>query len=383
MPMIKVFSAVFVLLLAALACAPRVAPSPVAPERPQAPTTLPAGPAARPEAARDDGGLAKLIEAAKKEGSVTLYSYNFVGDTGIAMQRAFKERYGINVDIITGRGAEFTERFKTEARTGNRVGDFTEGSPVHLVNMKNAGLTVTLKDLPVLQEKDVWKIDPAFLDNDAHVLAAYPMFMQPFLNTKLVKPGEEPKSYLDLLQPKWKGKILFNDPVVSSSAYLIFQPLTKAGVLTEDYLEKLGAQEMLFVTGAPQGQERLSRGEAPLYLATQAALFSNAVREGAPIKVFDLKEGMAGQAIPMVVIKDAPHPNAAKLFANWWLSKEGQDIYARVKGAPTIRKDVQAGLPPALDMDPAKPIFSTADDADIQGKMFRDKVWVNQLKRGK
>lgn len=120
-------------------------------------------------------------------------------------------------------------------------------------------------------------MDPAFLDRDAHVLAAYPMYMQPFLNTKLVKPEDEPKSWFDLLQPKWKGKILFNDPVVSSSAYLIFQPLIKGGALTEDYLGKLGAQDMLFVTGAPQGLERLSRGEAPLYIGTQAALFSNAV----------------------------------------------------------------------------------------------------------
>lgn len=99
--------------------------------------------------------------------------------------------------------------------------------------------------------------------------------------------------------------------------------------------------------------------------------------------MFDLKEGMAGQAIPMAVIKNAPHSNAAKLFANWWLSQEGQALYAKVKGAPTIRKDVQAGLPPALDMDPTKPIFSTADDADLQGKMFSDKVWVSLLKKGR
>lgn len=374
------FVSTVIALFALAACAPQtIAPAPAPRAQPAA--APPSAPAKG--ASIQDTGFQKLVEAARKEGSVTLYSYNFVGDTGIAMQRGFKERYGINVDIITGRGAEFTERLRTESRTGNKVGDFTEGSPAHLINIKNLGLTVSLRDLPVFQEKDVWKMDPAFLDKDAHVLAAYPMYMQPFLNTRLVKPEDEPKSWFDLLQPKWKGKILFNDPVVSSSAYLIFQPLIKAGALTEDYLEKLGAQDMLFVTGAPQGLERLSRGEAPIYIGTQAALFSNAVREGAPLKVFDLKEGMAGQAIPMAVIKDTPHPNAARLFANWWLSQEGQALYARVKGAPTIRKDVQAGLPPAIDMDPAKAFYSTSADADLQGKMFQDKVWVPQLKRGK
>ncbi|MBI4286989.1 MAG: extracellular solute-binding protein [Chloroflexi bacterium] len=379
--MMRVLSAMFLVLVAAVACAPTAAPAPAPATQPQA-TTTPAPAKAAPVAVVDPA-MAKLVDAAQKEGSVNLYSYNFVGDTAIAMQRGFQDRYGIKVDIVTGRGAEFTERLRTEARIGNRVGDFTEGSPAHLINIKNLGLSVSLKDLPVLQEKDVWKMSPDFLDKDAHVLAAYPMYMQPFLNTRLVKPGDEPRSWLDLLQPKWKGKILFNDPVVSSSAYLIFHPLIKAGALKEDYLEKLGAQDLLFVTGAPQALERLSRSEAPLYVGTQAALFSNAAREGAPVKVFDLNEGMAGQAIPMVVIKDGPHKNAAKLFANWWLSKEGQSIYARVKGAPTIRKDVTAGLPPPVDLDPAKPIFSTSEDADIQGKMFAEKAWVPLLKKGK
>ncbi len=369
-----VASIVLVMLLAS--CTPTATPAP--PVSPT-PTSAPV-PIATPVTSPADTALQKLVDAAKKEGTVTLYSFNFVGDVGFAMQRGFKDRYGIKVEIITGRGAEFIERLKTEARIGNRTGDFSEGSQVHLVNMKIAGLTTSLKDLPVLQEKDVWKVEPAFLDPEAHVLAAYPTYMQPFANTKLVKPADEPKSWADLLQPKWKGQILFTDPVVSSNAYIIFQPLVKAKVLPDDYLQKFGAQDLQFVTGPAQGIEKLSRGEYPIFGGSQAIDASNAVREGAPVKVLDFKEGISGQAILQTVIKDSPHINAAKLFVNWWLSKEGQSVYAKAKGAPTIRKDVQSGLPPGLDVDPAKSVFPTAEDLVLQGKLFADKAWVPLLK---
>lgn len=367
------------LLVSFLACAPRTAPPPSSSPS----TPVPAAPrvAPTPVISHEEAALQKLVDAAKKEGSVTLYSFNFVGDVGIAMQKAFKERYGIKVDIITGRGAEFLERLKTEARSGNRTGDWTEGSMVHLINMKKAGLTAPLTNLPVLLEKDVWELDVSLLDPDGHLLAHTPAFLWPFLSTRLVKPEEEPKSWFDLLQPKWKGKILFTDPMVSSNLYLIFQPLFRAGVLKEDYLEKLGAQDLLFVTGPPQAIEWLSRGQAPIFAAAQASDGSNAAREGAPIKVFDLKEGIPAQLVLQAAIKDAPHPNAAKLFTNWFLSKEGQSVYTKMRGSASVRKDVPSGLPPALSLEPAKPIYPTSDDLEIQGKMFRDKTWVSILKK--
>ena len=317
-------------LLITLACAPQTAPSPTPPPTLAPPVSSVVTPS------REDSALQKLVEAAKKEGKVTLYTFNFIGDAGIAVQQAFTERYGVKVDAISGRGAEFTERLKTEARTKNQTGDYTEGSPLHLINMKKAGLTVTLADLPVLQEKDVWKLDIGYLDPEKHLLAYSPIFQWPLVNTKLLKSEDEPKSWLDLLQPKWKGKILFTDPVIASNAYMAFQPLIKGGMLTPDYLDKLGSQDLIQVIGPTQGVEALARGEAPVFLFTAAATATNAVRAGAPIKIIDLKEGMSAQANLQAIIKDSPHPNAAKLFANWLLSKEGQSVQARARGADGV-----------------------------------------------
>lgn len=372
----KLLSLIFVsMLLVTLACSPQVKSTPTPPPTP----ALPASPAVTP--GREDLALQKLVEAAKKEGKVTLYTFNFIGDAGIAIQSAFTVRYGIKIDAISGRGAEFTERLKTEARTKNQTGDYTEGSPLHLINMKKAGLTTTLADLPVLQEKDVWKLDIGYLDQDKHLLAYSPIFQWPLVNTKLVKPEDEPKSWLDLLQPRWKGKILFADPVIASNAYMAFQPLVKGGMITSDYLDKLGAQDLLQVIGPTQGVEALSRGEAPIFLFTAASTATNAVRAGAPIKIIDLKEGMSAQANLMAVVKDSPHPNAAKLFANWLLSKEGQSVQAKARGADGVRKDVPSGFPPALALDPVRPVLTTSDDLETQGKMFQDKVYLPLLKK--
>ncbi|MEK7875956.1 MAG: hypothetical protein AAB325_07200, partial [Pseudomonadota bacterium] len=68
------------------------------------------------------------MEAAKKEGKVNAYSFTWVGDIGLAVAKAFKEKYGITLGIMTGRGAEFAERIKTERRLGQQVADMTEGS---------------------------------------------------------------------------------------------------------------------------------------------------------------------------------------------------------------------------------------------------------------
>ncbi len=376
----------FVLALASflgfLACAPRAATAPpAAPSVPviaSSPSSITA-----PVVSEEEASLRKLIEAAKKEGTVTIYSYTFLGDIGIAIQRAFKERYGINIAIITGSSAASVERLRTEARMGQRSGDFMEGGVAHLTNLKNFGLTVPIKDLPVLQEKGVWKIDPSFLDPEGHILAAYPYYMQPIANSSVLKQADEPKSWFDLLDPKWKGKLVFPDPSVSSGVYLGLQPLVRAGLLNEDYLKKLGAQDIIWARSAPHAVEMLLRGDATLAPGTLASLYSEAVKSGAPIKALDFREGITGAAIVQVVIKNSPNPNGAKLFANWWLSKEGQSVFVQAAGGTTIRNDVRQGLPPALNVEPTKIVFSTGEDASIQGKMFQDRIWEPILKKGK
>lgn len=366
------------LLAAALlaGCAP--APPPAVAPSPRAPTSAPppSGVSLPSSPSPQDAAWAKIVEAAKKEGRVTFYTFSFVGDIGLELSKAFEDQFGIKVDMITGRGAEFIERLKTEQRTGRQTGDVTEGSPTHLTNMKLSGITVPLSDLPVLREKDVWKVHPKYLDPDSHVLSYTPIYMWGWINTKLVKPGEEPRSHMELLQPRWQGKVLVNDPRVSTGAYTTWLQFIQRGLLPKDYVERLGKNKPLMVTGGGMGLDKLVREEAPVYMAFPAFQGTLMVAQGAPIRPFDTEEGVTAQTLAHAVIKNSPHPNAARLLANWLLEKQGQETYARAILGDPIRADVPQFYPAPLRLTPKKPVWSTVADIDDSARAMREQAWV-------
>ncbi|MBI4288376.1 MAG: extracellular solute-binding protein [Chloroflexi bacterium] len=369
--------AIVSLFVVLAACSPTTAPAPA----PAAPTAAPAAPRPAATAAPEDAAWQKVIEAAKKEGSVTLYSFNFVGDVGLAVSKAFKEKYGITTDIITGRGAEQLERLKAERRTGKMTGDFMEGSRVHNANVKKEGLTISLADLPVFKDKQAWVVDPFVLDNTANVIAFNVFVYAPFVNANLVKQAEAPKSYKDLLDPRWKGKMMLPDPNVSAAAYETFVSFLSLNILDTEYLKALGKQDLRFTLGDDDSIQRLSRGEYSLSIRTAPPVVANYILQGAPLRAVPMAEGHIGSALAALVVKDGPHPNAAKLFANWLMSQEGQTVFGKAKGANTIRKDVQDFLPEPARVPGVKVIMPTEKDTDDMAQMFRDKVLVNLWKK--
>lgn len=359
------------------ACAPTAAPqSSTGPAvAPVAPVTSPSEVKA-PVQSAEDAAWEKIIAAAKKEGYVTIYSYNFVGDVGIAISRAFKDKYGIKAEIVTGRGAEFLERIKTEQRTGKQDGDFTEGSQVHLMNMKVSGITISSKDIPVLKEKDAWRSNPLAYDPDGYLLGYYFSYYGPFVNTNMIKPADEPKAWKDLLDPKYKGKIIMNDVRVSGQAYTAFVSLLSKGYLTMDYIKALGKQDMIMTPNVPDAGRMLARGEAPIYAVGSTITLGPMVAEGAPIKPVPMQEGIVGTNVTASVIKGAPHPNAAMLFMNWLLSREGQEVAAKSKTALSVRKDVPDYSPAGIRMDPPRVVVMDAKDDEEQARMFREKTFL-------
>lgn len=185
------------------ACAPPLQVGAPAPNTPQ--TTRAAAPTSNLPIpiSQEDTAWAKVVVAAKREGKVTVYSYSWVGDAGIAMTRAFESKYGIGLDMITGRGAEFVERLKTEKRMGSMTADTFEGSATHVTNAKVAEtIAASAQGLPALAEKGIWSLEPLSQDKDGYVLAFMPLVGAPYINTKLVKAEDEPKSWFDIMQPR-------------------------------------------------------------------------------------------------------------------------------------------------------------------------------------
>ncbi|MBI4288086.1 MAG: extracellular solute-binding protein [Chloroflexi bacterium] len=373
----SIFLALVIAATFLAACAPKQAAGPAS-----APAAVPA-PAASPSIAGkpavqtpEDEAWAKVIAAARKEGLVTIYSYNFVGDVGIAVSKAFEQKYGIRADIVTGRGAEFLERVKTEQRVKQQYGDFTEGSQVHLMNMKKSGITVSSRDIPSLREKDVWRANPLAYDTDGHLLGYYFSYYGPFVNTNMTKPADEPKAWKDLLDPKYKGKIIMNDVRVSGQAYTVFVPLLNRGILTMDYIRELGKQNMLMNPNVPDAARMLARGEGTIFAVGSTVTLGPMVAEGAPLKPVPMQDGIVGTNVTASVLKGGPHPNAAMLFMNWLLSKEGQDVAARSKNALSVRNDVPDYSPQGIRMNPPKVVIMDAKDDDDMSTMFRDKAFL-------
>lgn len=367
---------VFVLLGAACAPQATLPPTPaptIAPQPTRAPTAAPAAPGPQEQA------VAKLVEAARKEGRVNVYSFALTGDIGLAIQRGFQDRYNIRTDIITGRGAEFVERIKTERRTGNVTGDLTDFSLVHATALKSAGATVSTSDLPVFQEKDVWRINPFLSDPEGHLLAYRNQHIGPYMNTNLVKPGEEPKSYKDFLNPRWEGKIVGPDPTFSGGSYQLLIPLLENNKLDLDTVKAIG-QRLKFVVGTRQVAEALSRGEFSLGLATTDLDVSSFLNEGAPIRALAMQEGIGVLISPVARIKDGPHPNAAKLFINWLLTKEGQTVYTKAASVAPMRKDVADARHPNMRVDvPISP--EDHKMAEKTSKLFQEKYFISLWKK--
>ncbi|MEK7353473.1 MAG: extracellular solute-binding protein [Chloroflexota bacterium] len=363
-------------VLAAAACTPK--PAPVPPSGPTATVApSPTGQAAKPSSVTspEDAAWNKILEAGKKEGKVTVYGYSWVGDSGIMMSRAFKSRYGIDLDIITGRGAEFIERMKTEKRMGAMTADVFEGSVTHSINARVADImAASAPGLPALAEKGVWAMEPLSQDKDGYILAFMPLVGAPYINTNLVKPGDEPKSWADILQPRWKGQMMMQDPAISTGSYRLVG-YVRYGVFTEDALRQLGNQDIRFTTGVQQESQLLAQGQRAVSLFMVDSDAASLIKESAPIKALSMKEGVVALVMSIGQVKDNPHPNAARVFLNWLFTQEGQKVNAEAKSSSSVRNDVTNFTPAAARVD-TKLLTLTEDMMNEQAKLFADKYLV-------
>lgn len=354
-----------------LSCSPPPTPvtAPVStPSQPQSPASGFAQPAPQ------DTAWQKVITEAKKEGTVTLYSFGFISDLGIALSSAFKDKYGIKVELITGTGAQLVPRIQSEYRSGQNVADMLEGATNNAILARDEGLSQAYGDLPVLRGKEIFIVDPRF-DKPGHIIAysysTYPLA----INTKLVNPADSPKSWKALLDPKWKGKIIVNDPDTMSIPNAQYIALTRYLGFNDDYFRALGKQELVIAPTMRESGSMVARGQYPILLTSSLATVAPMMAEGAPIVFVDLSEGVPVQRSPTIsMMAKAPHPNAARLFLDWLLSKEGQDVHGRARSNPSIRKDVTDYSPPQSKITFSKVVALSEEDTLDATKAQQTKV---------
>lgn len=358
---VKIVGISLVLLVILTACAPAAAPAPA----PQAPAAAPAAPApaapaaAAPAKAAWEAEWEKVVAAAGKEGVVTVLATRpqFRTAWGQGMKN-----YGVAAEVVVGKGGDTAAKLLAERRAGIYNTDvYTGGTTTPLTQLKPGGVFDPFESSLILPEvkdpKNWFEGRLPFLDKD-HLIFVFLLGSQPILavNTNLVKAGEI-QSYNDLLNPKWSGKVLINDPTATGTVV----PRVLADVIMGwDWMRKLADTKPQILRDERLQVTWLAQGKAAIVIGPKDSEVFSFQEIGAPIDVVIPKEGGYLSCGPgsAALVNKAPHPNAARLFINWMLSKEGQTATSKAGGVQSARMDTPTDhLHPLVVRDPAKKYF--------------------------
>ncbi len=293
--------------------------------------------------------MKEVEAAARKEGKLVIYAApgHADGETQQAISQRFKD-YGITIDWTSLSARDISPRVMAEQRTQQYVVDLVmSGIAGNYTELKPRGYPAPIM-APSTLEKGVWRLDPAAATpKDRDWLFIYmPLSPAFFINTSLVRPGDEPKSYKDLLNPKWKGKIVLQTPGQGGSGSGWFRATYRT--LGLDYMKALATQ-VVIVPNVNDPPDAVARGQHPLAIAVTTTRGLELLGQGGPVKFIHPKEGSHLFVLGTSLITNAPHPNAAKLFYQWFYSKEGQTLYSKSNKVISLRKDVsQDHLPQDL-----------------------------------
>ncbi len=286
----------------------------------------------------------KTVAAARQEGKLVIYTTGGSDLKGL-IRDSLKEKFNITADFVSGRGAELAAKIAAERRAGLYLGDvYIGGSTTMVTTLKPAGDLAPLPPQLVLPEV----VDPKYyFDNrlpytdkeNKYVLVYGPAVANTVaVNTNLVKPREI-KVYKDLLNPKWEGKIVMYDPTIPGTANEWFYVVAKK--LGLNFHHQLVKQKPVVIRDKRIPGEWLSKGKSSIALASSKESFAEFKKIGAPIEWIPTEEVtyLSGTGA-MALYNKAPHPNAAKVFINWLLTKETMTRWSRETLMATARKDV-------------------------------------------
>jgi iron(III) transport system substrate-binding protein len=295
-------------------------------------------------AAEPPGASKQVLDAAKKDGEVSLWSNSFEEPEKVL--KPFHAMYPyLKVKLWDGRSEEIMNRIVSEAKAGRHSVDVLLLSTRAFPLLKNAGLLQEY-DWPAHVNK--WPHQPkhALWRNTAASIRV------PSYNAKLVSPSEVPKSWDDLKSPKWLGR-----GAISSSgadAPLLFADLWKKenGEMNWDrafqfWRDVIQTTKPKIIRGFTAGFESLASGEFSIFLLSSANSAIQYENLGAPVKMAPVGKTV-GSAWGIAVPKTIQHPNATRLFVQWILSTEGLLHYADIQAIsildPEIGKRARANV---------------------------------------
>ncbi|HUK39964.1 MAG TPA: extracellular solute-binding protein [Candidatus Acidoferrales bacterium] len=288
----------------------------------------------------------KIVEAGKKEGKVVV-SIPASVELRKEVEKTFKQRFGIETELIAGRAASIVGKIQQEVRSGVNSFDLHLGGSESMISgLLSEGLLEPFEPamvLPEIKNPNAWWGGHIWVDSAKCYIYSSAAYQTEniWYNTDYVKP-EEIRSFGDLLNPKWSGKIGYLDPRTPGSGTSIWSFLWQ--LRGEAYLRKLVGQKMFIARDQRQLAENLAKGKLALVVGLTYYSFLPFLKAGLPVKPLPNPRDevyISGGSGNLTIIKNPPHPNATKVFVNWILGKEGQEIFSRTMGQGTRRLDVE------------------------------------------
>jgi iron(III) transport system substrate-binding protein len=315
----------------------------------------------------------KLVDAAKKEGKVTV-SLPASAEMKKQIEEQFKKRYGIEVETFTSRGSTAVRRMADEFKAGVRSFDLHVGGSSSIVSgMLDEGILDPIEPwlmLPEVKDPKQWWGGHLWVDNAKRFVYTFQAYLSEVIwyNTELVKPAEI-RSLDDFLNPKWKGKIGYLDPRTPGAGDSTWSFLWK--VKGEDYLKRLVAQDLYLGRDQRILAESLAKGRVAVMIGNSYYSYLPFIKAGLPIKTLPtLKEGNygTGGSGNLAIIKAPARPNSTKVFVNWLLGREGQEIVSRALGQATRRLDVDTRFLKESGTIAAKDVMSVNNFLQIENQ---------------
>jgi iron(III) transport system substrate-binding protein len=295
----------------------------------------------------------KVIAEAKTEGKLVIYNgSNFrvvrkLGDL-------FQKEHGIAVEVLDGRASEIRERIRTEQAAGRAIGDLIYSGATSIALQASEGAFKPHGGVPLAAS-----LAEPFTDNGTFLPASAGNFVL-LINTNLVK--QDIRSWRELEDPKWAGKLLSDDPRALGAGEVWFEVTYRT--LGRDFHEKIAAHKPVISRVFAESSRRIARGEFPVYFPFNASEYQSL--KGLPVKVIIPEEGVPFVPFGSALIKDAPHPNAARLFLNFMLDPSRQLVFATEGFRPAV-KDMGPRIPEDIRAFTLPKLMGTTEPGKTQG----------------
>jgi iron(III) transport system substrate-binding protein len=274
------------------------------------------------------------LEAAKKEGKVVWYT-SLALPTAEKIGKLFEAAYpGIKVEVQRTGSQRILQRVMQEMQANLKL--------VDVIHTSDAGHFVLLKEKKLLMKYTPPGVDafPAgFKDRDGYYFTLRATVNVIAYNTKLVPAAEAPKGWKDLLDPKWRGKMVTAHP--GYSGVISTHVLALVQLYGWDYFKQLAQNKLMLVQSAVDPAGVVASGERQVAVDGGDYYYYQMKKKGNPIEVVYPKEGVPLVVSPTAIASFAPHPNAAKLFTDFTFSRELQQVMADSEGLYTGHPDVK------------------------------------------